>query len=123
MQRAVWIAGAMIVFASAGARAQACTAPSQPLFDFQVSRLATYIVDTAVHPRPSPERMIPQPPLIVKFIVDTNGRVDSTTFEILLAKSHGVADSARSALHLWRYTPALAGRCKVPQLIQAVIVP
>jgi hypothetical protein len=124
MHRIVLIAGATIVLNARGALAQECAAAKQPMYEFQVARPAAYKVDTAVHPRPSTERGTPpQPWAVVKFVVDTSGRVDSTTFGVLLSRTHGGPDSIRSVLHLWRYTPALVGQCKVPQLVEAVIVP
>jgi hypothetical protein len=115
---------ALIGFAAHSASAQlVCTAPSQPLFDFQVDRPATFIVDSAVHPHPSPGPMGLRAPLIVKFIVDTSGRVDSTTFEVLKQESREDADRARAVLRLWRYRPAQVGLCTVPQLIQTAVFP
>jgi hypothetical protein len=112
------------VFASV-ARAQACTPPARPSFEFQVERPAAYTGDTTRVPRPARQqvrdvRARPEV-LLVQFVVDTLGVPDPRSFRVLQTPSAGAADSARAALPDWRFTPAELRGCRVPQVVQTVV--
>lgn len=111
--------------AAARASGQACVAPTNPLFEFQVDRPAAYVGDTTRTPRPARERFVrarehPEV-LVVQFVVDTAGVAEPRSFRVLQAPSTAAADSARAALPAWRFTPAVQRGCRVPQLVQTAI--
>ena len=89
-----------------------------------MSKSARFIGDTAARPRPDLARIQPKATptsLIVQFVVDTLGRPDESTFRVLVTPSDAAADSVRAVLAGWRFTPARAGTCTVPQLFQTAI--
>ena len=53
-----------------------------------------------------------------RYVVDTSGRVDSTTFEIVDATHPAFAHAVLSAAPRMRFRPAMAAGRKVPQLVE-----
>jgi len=106
--------------------AQTCAPPEHPAFEFQVTQPAEYRGDTVRVPRPAPARFVsirehPEA-LVVQFVVDTLGVPDPRSFKVLHSPSGGAADSARVAMAMWRFSPAVRDGCRVPQLVQTDVV-
>jgi hypothetical protein len=111
--------------AASVASAQACTPPAHPAFEFQVEQPAAYVGDSALRPRPAAQQFVPvhenPQALVVQFVVDTAGQPVAGSFKVLNSPSTVASDSARAAMARWRFTPAVKGGCKVPQLVQTAI--
>jgi hypothetical protein len=101
-------------------RAGGCPVAPHPYFQFQVDRAAAFIALDSARPRPAPPsaRHPGRPMFLVQFVVDTVGTPDLLTFKTVIAPSRAAADSARQAAARWRFTPAVLGECKVPQMVQ-----
>jgi outer membrane biosynthesis protein TonB len=91
----------------------------QAYFDFQVEKpvLARpnnprpeYPRDVRVHTRGGEVE--------IRFVVDTNGRADMTTFEALNTSSESVTTSVRDALPSMRFYPAESDGHKVRQVVR-----
>ena len=110
---------------SRGARAQTCTPPAHPYFEFQVEQPAAFIGDTTLRPIPARNRFGARQDdptaLLVQFVVDTLGYPDERSFRALKVPSSGSVDSVRAALPSWRFRPARLSGCLVPQLVQTMI--
>ena len=55
---------------------------------------------------------------VVRYVVDTTGRADMRTFEMLRTTHQLFATSVREALPLMRFTPAKLGALRVRQLVE-----
>lgn len=101
-------------------RAQGCSLPAQPYFEFQVEVPARYLSDSVVSPVPRAEHGVPTRELaaLVQFVVDTAGVPDLRSYKILTATDPLLAAAGREVLARWRFAPARLGRCAVPQLVQ-----
>jgi periplasmic protein TonB len=55
---------------------------------------------------------------IVQFVVDTSGRADSGSFEVVVSSHPGFTQSVREALPGMRFAPARIGTTKVRQLVE-----
>jgi len=55
--------------------------------------------------------------VVIRFIVDTGGRADSSTLRLVEATNTGFADAVRSALPRMRFIPAELDGRHVPQLV------
>ncbi len=100
-------------------------------FDFQVDTPAEYSGPATRMPYPQ-AMPAERPPysddfVLVQFIVDTSGVPAASTFRLLRspkatastpAPSVLARDSLLVAAATWRYTPAVKGGCRVPQLVQ-----
>lgn len=53
-----------------------------------------------------------------KYVVDTTGFADTSTFEVLQASNKEFVDAVRQALPYMRFSPAKIGTAKVRQLVQ-----
>jgi protein TonB len=91
-------------------------------FEFQVEKPAL-ARDANSPPRyPSMlERSRVEGELLAQFVVDTTGKADMSTLEILHATNALFSASLASALPHWRFYPAEAGGRKVRQLVQVPI--
>jgi hypothetical protein len=108
---------------SEGSLGPACKplADKDVYFEYQVNRPAVYIEsDTkASHPVSSSASSVAKGTgLVAQFVVDTLGKPDPRSFKILRAPNDAAASAARDALSEWRFIPATAQGCKVPQLVQ-----
>ena len=54
----------------------------------------------------------------VRFVIDSTGRADETTFAVLEANDPGFAEAVRQALPRMKYRPASIGAKHVPQQVQ-----
>jgi TonB family protein len=61
-------------------------------------------------------------PLAVQFVVDTLGRVESSTLEVLSDPAPALVQAVREAAASWRYTPALRGGRRVRQVTQGTVL-
>lgn len=106
------------------AKAQACTPPARPLFEYQVETPATFIPDSTMSPRPHQEpRGVRDPNLmLVSFVVDTLGQPDLNTYKVVRTQDHSLVQETKAVLGKWRYRPALVGQCRVPQLVMTAVV-
>jgi hypothetical protein len=103
-----------------------CPLPDKAVFfEFQVERPARVIVDST-HPHPTADSFAVQirgpGATEVQFVVDTTGTPVPITFRILKAPSNAMAQSVSSVFMRWRFTPARAEGCLVPQLVQTSVV-
>jgi protein TonB len=55
--------------------------------------------------------------VVVRFIVDTSGRADSTTLHVVLATHPAFEEAVRTALPHMRFIPAQLGEKHVPELV------
>ena len=115
----------MLFVLPAVVRAQDCTPPARPAFEFQVDMPASAIADST-HPHPAGDHLAGRrddpEAILVQFVVDTAGIPIVQTFHALKFPSLAVVDSVRAVLPQWRYTPARIGACRVPQLVQTTVV-
>lgn len=94
---------------------------AQPYFEFQVEKP---VVPRESNPRP----VYPDVPSVrsrggeaeVRFVVDTNGRADMTTFYVLTTTDEAVTASVHDVLPEMRFYPAESNGHKVRQLVQKV---
>jgi len=95
----------------------------QPLFDFQVEKPASASPNNQAPTYPNQLRAANiEGQVIAKFVVDTSGRADMRTFEILKSDHDLFTNAVRSSLPQMRFFPAeVAGR-KVKQLVQMPFV-
>jgi hypothetical protein len=116
----------LALFLPAMLGAQDCKADPRPAFEFQVEPTARFVGDSAMRPRPGPNRLPGRSDLrgdlIVQFVVDTLGQPVNSTFKVLAAPSESAGDSVRAAFPRWRFTPARLGACKVRVLYQTSVV-
>ncbi|HTR79246.1 MAG TPA: hypothetical protein VMH39_14095 [Gemmatimonadaceae bacterium] len=91
----------------------------QQQFDFEVDMPARFIGDTVSGPHPTAATA--NPANLVQFVVDTSGHVMPNTFLALRISDSTLVKDARAAAEGWRYTPAVSGECKVPQLVQTPV--
>jgi outer membrane biosynthesis protein TonB len=94
---------------------------AQAYFEFQVEKP---VLPLATNPRPQ----YPDVPRVrarggeveVRFVVDTNGHADMTTFEALTTTDESISTSVRDVLPEMRFYPAESNGHKVRQLVQQV---
>lgn len=84
-----------------------------------VDTAATRLAESAApqYPRELLEKRL-EGQAIVQFVVDTNGRADTTSFKVMLASHVAFAASVREALPEMRFTTARIGTVKVRQLVE-----
>lgn len=94
-------------------------------FDFQVETPARFVPGSGQLPFPdvtlNQGRPYPSDFALVQFIVDTSGVPVATSLKLLLRPEGLVTDSVTAAVGRWRYRPALARGCRVPQLVQTAL--
>jgi periplasmic protein TonB len=94
---------------------------AQAYFEFQVEKP---VVPRQDNPRPT----YPDAPTVrtrggeveVRFVVDTTGLADMTTFMVLTTTDQSVTEAVRDVLPEMRFYPAESGGHKVRQLVQKV---
>lgn len=91
----------------------------QPLFDFQVEKPASSNPSNQPPTYPNQLRAANiEGQVVAKFVVDTTGRADMRSFEIIKSDHEAFTSAVRNALPNMRFFPAeLAGK-KVRQLVQ-----
>jgi TonB family C-terminal domain len=95
----------------------------QPLFDFQVEKPAAASPNNQPPTYPNQLRAANiEGQAVAKFVVDTNGRADMRTFEILKSDHDLFTNAVRSSLPNFRFFPAELGGRKVKQLVQMPFV-
>lgn len=100
--------------------------PCAPVwFDFQVAPPAQFVSADGVLPFPdatlNQRRPFTSDFALVQFVVDSNGVPVATSLKLLVQPVGLVADSVASAVQRWRYKPAVAKGCHVPQLVQSAL--
>jgi protein TonB len=91
----------------------------QPLFDFQVEKPAS--ANPSNQPPVYPNNLRAaniEGQVIAKFVVDTTGRADMKTFEVIKSDHELFTAAVRNALPNMRFFPAEVGGRKVKQLVQ-----
>lgn len=91
----------------------------QPLFDFQVEKPAQ--ANPSNNPPTYPNQLRAaniEGQVVAKFVVDTSGRADMRTFEILKSDHELFTNAVRNSLPSMRFFPAEVGGRKVKQLVQ-----
>jgi protein TonB len=91
----------------------------QPLFDFQVEKPAA--ANPSNQPPVYPNNLRAaniEGQVIAKFVVDTTGRADMKTFEVIKSDHELFTAAVRNALPNMRFFPAEVGGRKVKQLVQ-----
>ncbi len=125
--KASFLAAMLTGAAPALAKAQICTTPAHPLFEFQVERAASYIEDKSITPRPARDQMAAvrahTDTLLVQFIVDTLGVPSTPSLKFLRGQNTVDRGLVAAVLARWRFTPALFDGCRVPQLVQKSVEP
>src|ERR1043166_6222295 len=106
----------------AGGVAQALNS-DQPLFDFQVEKPAASNPSNQPPTYPNQLRAANiEGQVVAKFVVDTNGRADMKTFEIVKTDHELFTSAVRNVLPNYRFFPAELGGRKVKQLVQMPFV-
>ena len=127
---------AILAATALGAIALACSMPSpdfdqekeaavseQPYFEFQVERGAA--LSASVRPPVYPAQLRAanvEGEVIAKFVVDTTGRADLRTFEVVKSDHRLFTEAVHDALASMEFTPAQVGGRKVKQLISMPFV-
>ena len=91
----------------------------QPLFDFQVEKPAS--ANPSNNPPVYPNQLRAaniEGQVVAKFVVDTTGRADMRTFEVIKSDHDAFTAAVRNALPNMRFFPAEVGGRKVKQLVQ-----
>ncbi|MEO5568499.1 MAG: TonB family protein [Gemmatimonadaceae bacterium] len=91
----------------------------QPLFDFQVEKPAA--ANPSNQPPTYPNQLRAaniEGQVVAKFVVDTTGRADMRTFEIIKSDHDAFTAAVRNSLPGMRFFPAEVGGRKVKQLVQ-----
>ena len=103
--------------------AAGCTPPTEPYFEFQVSRPAIYIENEINFPQPisSATSGAHNTGFLVQVVVDTLGMPDPRSFKILRIPNQSVARATRYAMLGWRFLPAIFQGCRVIQLVQTEV--
>jgi protein TonB len=102
--------------------AQSRAAPvsiNDALMDFQVEKIVK--LDTGNTSPPYPQILKLQGlegQVVAKFVVDTNGRAEMATFQVLRSEHELFSSSLRRHLPTMRFIPAQVGARKVRQLVQ-----
>jgi protein TonB len=100
---------------------QPTTPPAAPTvyFDFQVSRPVTPSSKNRppTYPKELRQRGV-QGEVLAKFVVDSTGRVDMNTFQIVKTYDSLFTKAVRDAVRDYRFEPAQLGKRKVSQLVQ-----
>lgn len=112
-------------------RIAAPQAPIKPGDCAEAMRRATADVDLAVDRLPSPRALVPaplpvktMPPEVrtakynavkITVVVDTLGRPDMRTFNVVRTTHPWLASSVKSAVSKWKFMPAELAGCKVPR--------
>ncbi len=93
--------------------------PKSPYYSFKVDHQATMLPDNPP-PRypPSLRKARVNGEVIAQFVVDTDGRVDSTTFKAIRSTDPLFTEAVRQALLRYRFTPAEIRGHKVKQVVQ-----
>jgi protein TonB len=95
----------------------------QPLFDFQVEKPAAASPSNQPPNYPNQLRAANiEGQVVAKFVVDTNGRADMRTFEIIKSDHDLFTNAVRNSLPNFRFFPAELGGRKVKQLVQMPFV-
>jgi periplasmic protein TonB len=91
----------------------------QPLYDFQVEKPAASNPSNQPPNYPNQLRAANiEGQVIAKFVVDTNGRADMRTLEIMKSDHDLFTNAVRNVLPQYRFFPAELGGRKVKQLVQ-----
>jgi protein TonB len=91
----------------------------QPLFDFQVEKPAS--ANPSNNPPTYPNQLRAaniEGQVVAKFVVDTTGRADMKTFEVIKSDHDAFTAAVRNSLPNMRFFPAEIGGRKVKQLVQ-----
>jgi protein TonB len=95
----------------------------QPLFDFQVEKPAASNPSNQPPTYPNQLRAANiEGQVVAKFVVDTTGRADMRTFEIVKSDHELFTSAVRNVLPNYRFFPAELGGRKVKQLVQMPFV-
>lgn len=77
----------------------------------------------AYDPPPVPRRMPPgvagkdgRAEVRIKVLVDTTGRADMRTFQVVRSTHPSLTKSVRGAVAKWKFSPAVVSGCKVPRV-------
>lgn len=90
-----------------------------PLFDFQVEKPAAANPSNTPPSYPNQLRAANiEGQVVAKFVVDTTGRADMRTFEIIKSDHELFTNAVRNSLPNMRFFPAEVGGRKVKQLVQ-----
>ncbi len=93
-----------------------------PLFtEASVQSSARFVADSSVRPRPTPAG--PKSVNVVRFVVDTAGRVEGQTFVAVRLADSALFRRAQNSIGRWRFEPARASGCHVRQLVTAALTP
>src|ERR1041385_4633089 len=95
----------------------------QPLFDFQVEKPAASNPSNQPPTYPNQLRAANiEGQVVAKFVVDTTGRADMKTFEVVKSDHELFTSAVRNVLPNYRFFPAELGGKKVKQLVQMPFV-
>ena len=79
----------------------------------------------AYDPRPVPRRMPPgvagpdgRAEVSIKVVVDTLGKADMRTFQVVRSTHPSLTNSVRGAVAKWKFSPAVVHGCKVPRVFK-----
>ena len=129
MRMSIKLAALCLVFGSLKTSAQR---PVQPVFaqcptglplftQAEVQVPAKFVGDSSVRPRPVSTRR--DSANVVRFVVDTTGRIEPKTLVGLRVADSSVFRRAQNTIGRWRYEPARASGCRVRQVVIASLAP
>lgn len=111
---------ARLLSTSAPATCAEWVARAQASPELDVDRVPTPL---AYDPPPVPRRMPPgvagkdgRAEVRIKVLVDTLGRADMRTFEVVRSTHPSLTRSVRGAVAKWKFQPAVVHGCKVPRV-------
>jgi len=91
----------------------------QPYFEFKLNKPVTPIPDTVKLRYPAQLRAANvEGEVLLQFVVDTNGRVDTSRVKVLRSSHELFTAAVKEVLPRLRFTPAEVGRRKVRELVQ-----
>jgi hypothetical protein len=93
-----------------------------PLFTEDAVQVpARFVSDTSL--RPSPVATRRDSANVVRFVVDTTGRVEPQSLRAVRVTDSAVFRRAQNNIGRWRYEPARASGCRVRQVVTASLSP
>lgn len=111
---------ARLLSANAPATCAEWVARAQASPELEVDRVPSPL---AYDPPPVPRRMPPgvadksgRAEVRIKVLVDTLGRADMRTFEVVRSTHPSLTKSVRGAVAKWKFSPAVVHGCKVPRV-------
>lgn len=95
--------------------------PDAPLVASEVDEAVTAVFIPAPHYPPALRAAAIEGEVVVVYVVDTTGRVEPASWQVIRASHDGFRESAREAIQAGRFTPARARGRPVRQMVQQIV--